>query len=613
MTDAEQTEFQIRKAALRAILAELRQDERLPDDLVCVPRPHLAAVIATAEEAIEAPTVRAGSAEPWVEASARLLYAEALLNGFKAMMEQRRTGPFAEHLSCADAVVANGYHVAIGRAVALGTLPPGAAAARLHPLCRFDDGVDPTPHTGQVAHRAVHHDTLPEAAADVIRAFRWATLQAGDWEVDDYLLGLKERDRSIARLDAALGRHREWPFPVLALPPHYLVQPVFLCTLLHDIGRRIDHELGISGRVGARIVSLAREAVRDEQWVRSAPTFIADLFGLALGGPGFIYALAHAAAATPAKEPDPLYPAMPLRVALLLAALRPMGILLSPRERVRLGDRIRDALGEHERPYVRRAHRIMRWLLGLPVGETRLVELLRLQGCDLAWARLPGDLLMGSIRRGSALPFRAGDAFLAQAHTLERADWQRSPDWYAHDRQRVPILAPTFRAHPDGVLKVPPVELMVAHDEMDFVGATNGRLAATLEEAARRREEPWKRVTIYFLDDRHLEWLGTPERPTWVLIQEKDQALKDLRAVIAAHPDTAWELRRFDRPTLFASFWWRDGRLMRVHTSACVWGGDIQKAPSTDYRYVAGYPNPELEELEAGLGRLRDEVSGVLG
>ncbi|MFH1467214.1 MAG: hypothetical protein ABIO70_22710 [Pseudomonadota bacterium] len=70
-------------------------------------------------------------------------------------------------------------------------------------------------------------------------------------------------------------------------------------------------------------------------------------------------------------------------------------------------------------------------------------------------------------------------------------------------------------------------------------------------------------------------------------------------------PETAWELREFWRPTLVASYWWRGGELKRVHISGCVWGRDLRSAPAPDYRYLPGYPNPELDELRVGLLELR--------
>ncbi|MBM4046172.1 MAG: hypothetical protein FJ279_13760 [Planctomycetes bacterium] len=154
-------------------------------------------------------------------------------------------------------------------------------------------------------------------------------------------------------------------------------------------------------------------------------------------------------------------------------------------------------------------------------------------------------------------------------------------------------------------LKKPPVELLLKHVKMAFVGATNDQLAGMCAEALRDNpSKTWESVTVFLLADEQLRWIATSDRPHKLLLDLKVTAVKDLKDVLTRHARHC-EFLEYDRPFYFASYWDWDKPGGRIHVSPYIWGADVRVCPALDYTWVTRDPTPQYRAYLDGLHHLR--------
>ncbi|MFH1463872.1 MAG: hypothetical protein ABIO70_05770 [Pseudomonadota bacterium] len=599
MHPTEQAELYGRLVALRALACDLRQGADLPPDLINVPPEHHGAVIDAVVRSLARAQLRLEDSS-WSEVSAHLLYAEALLNVFKVMLAQRRAAPWSERLAYADRITGDAYTRVADQARVLRLPAPKHNPEWLPPLCRLQHRHAPAAQPTDTLQVSVSHDDPLRASLRVLGALsaaRWSGLE------DEVTLGMVVARTALAE---QLVQARPWPFPVILLPLHQLEQPGRLVTLLHEVGVVLAHDLGLLDRLAHVLASDTRRLRQWERWSAWSEAILGDLLGLVLGGPAVAHAMAGLLIPRRHARPGTDAPGAATRIALLLAAARWLHLPLHGEGW--LEEQVTAAAQRGEQRYIAEVDGLIRRLVAVPVGDGRLEQLLAQTAAPAAWGHLPGRVHI-EVEEGRLSAEEAGATFDSWARALPRAPWQKEPAWYAHERGPALRLAPTHLALPGQLVKIPPVHLMVEHDEIDLVGITHWQLAAKLAEARERRGRCWKRIAVYFLADVSLHEVAVPGRGPNELALEKAHVLEELRELLGGGVAETVELREYRHPTLFASFWRTDGVLQRAHTSACVWGRDILQAPSIDYRRLPWGDNPELDELEAGLQVLRDELS----
>ena len=154
-------------------------------------------------------------------------------------------------------------------------------------------------------------------------------------------------------------------------------------------------------------------------------------------------------------------------------------------------------------------------------------------------------------------------------------------------------------------LKKPPVELLLKHNNIAFVGATNDQLAAMVQEALQGNPtKVWENVVVLFLTDDRLGWLATGTRTHDVLKADKAKAILDLKDKLAKRTKQL-EFFEYDRPLYFASYWDWDKPGGRIHVSPYIWGADIRVCPALDYSWITSHPTPEYQAYVEGLRCLR--------
>lgn len=415
------------------------------------------------------------------------------------------------------------------------------------------------------------------------------------------LVWRRERDLPLVR-----GAHpqdgltlHQLPFPVVLFPPDWLDQPERLAVVLHEVGHALDGELKISP---AWADALAPDDPRTWLWPSWLPEITADLVMVALGGPGAVTVLDDMlgqelgyAGLTPIDTPHPpgvLRAILAHEVSTVLYGWAPA---LS---RAREAEVRQLARGEE-----RAARDLINLLLG-PTSPPAPSRMLR----TLSTAAPPWC-------RAATAPSRA-----SIIETLDRLSsgvlpQQVDADVTAFVQKWRPSITATFGVDPQTLYKTPPLALAVRHDRLAFVGETNHNLLRMLQEAHKLRERRWTQIEVFFLNRTAIRGMATPERPFADRWKERQAAVTALREAL----DTlaiAWSLHEHDHATLFASFWgpadpaapdlkcpW-----LHIHTSARVWGRDIRRSPSVDWHWSPDMPNPQMEELAAGLEALRSDA-----
>ena len=370
-------------------------------------------------------------------------------------------------------------------------------------------------------------------------------------------------------------------FSVICLPATLIGSPGSLPLLSHEVGHALDNACDIS----KAILRNLRAAAPDDDpalpyWQAWMREMVADLFGILISGEAFAVAFADYVRWMPLADnltTGSTYPGITLRLELIWTMVQSLGRPNSWERHQNFEGHLfqgRDRKNQDEK-FVN---------LRTDFGERVLPEMLKIVGfadkerqeewCEeqvRCWQRaacLAGDSVdaESSIRKreefrllpsvitllemNEATPDR--EKIWQQFSTLHEAAsqdeapaWVSDPSNWRFTAETLPTLRPTFRS-PDGI-KVPPAPLLVHHERIAFVGATNGQLLEMLKEAFENRDRtPWQRLELFFAGD---DLLQTLERNGDVdMREERDQAERELIAYFCTDPSPAddWAIYSFD-------------------------------------------------------------------
>ncbi|MFH1463874.1 MAG: hypothetical protein ABIO70_05780 [Pseudomonadota bacterium] len=591
MYDIEMVEIESRQKALSRMAEDFERCLSYPRDLQGVPTPHLEEVFKRVKADLDEARQAKMQPNPWAAARAPLTEAEALMGFFRDMMEQRRTGPWAEQLLYADLILQQSFELLRARARRAGLIhEKDPVFHHLPPLTCLDVSRTPTAFPS----RSRILPAGPDAPSG----------GGGGSQEPEGGRGLREPRESPRR---GILQLTELPFSLVQLPHRYLEQPNLLATLAHEAFHVVDTGGILTSWITSHVVVPHQLGSATANWSEWRREILADLFGLALGGAAYAHVLAHICVPLHHSKVRDTHPGIAVRLKAIEVAAGALEI------DIRDLDVLQHVCSHYQRgadpDFMQNIAGEVAALLATPLPTGTLQEILVPPTREeSSWSRLPGDVHLTHWNARSPVEDIA-EIFLETARRQLSGDDKLLLDWLRFDRERVPSLAPTRLISAGSLKKVPLPAMLAAYDAMDFVAATNGQLYANMVAGFARRGRKWDRIHLYFLTDEALRMMVTRERTHAKLKAEKRTAMEQLENGLRTSGWTdSWEIREYDSPTLFASFWWIGDQLDRVHTSGRVWGRDVQFSPGTDYRWLPGAKNMEIDELHRGLeGGLRVE------
>lgn len=372
------------------------------------------------------------------------------------------------------------------------------------------------------------------------------------------------------------------PLPVVLCPGNLLEEPWAWATLFHEVGHHLDAALGDTP---ALLEALrAEEKKRREDlgsWsgARWPGEVIADLYAGLLGGPGAVETLKASLSDKPYSSS---HPSDADRVAVLEAAFAG----------------VRDGVRP---PGDRPVEIVARALVDRFAGwKERVQEDCAAPEDPRGSARLVPGMLHRRHGTGTG-----PEETRAVCRSAFESDELRRPDWVLTEAHLATLagamrnLVETRVQPGEDALKVPPIELLVRHDRVSFVGATHGQLLAKLREAMRSRERPYQHVEIFALADEPLRELILDGKTGDALIEERDVSLRALREHLTRE-DVPHHIYLYTQPYVFASFWDVEDNKARpegappahIHVSNALWGMDLRRAVGQDLEAPAGQRLP---------------------
>jgi hypothetical protein len=204
--------------------------------------------------------------------------------------------------------------------------------------------------------------------------------------------------------------------------------------------------------------------------------------------------------------------------------------------------------------------------------------------------------------------------WLAQVATAAWPGWDTIPDLaLALDRLDATAVAlgspaSSVRAR---AWKAPPVDRLVQHQSVAFVGASNDQLPAALAVAFVAREHrQWEQIDVWSLTDAPLSSMKSAGRIGSRLLAARDSAeaqLQELLKVVAR----AWSIRRYDGLLVggqahFASLWDWTASGGYVHASART-AGDVRTSPAEDLVWAGAERPARFREI---VGAYEDLIRG---
>jgi hypothetical protein len=401
-------------------------------------------------------------------------------------------------------------------------------------------------------------------------------------------------------------------FPVITLPGDLSHLPEYYALLSHEVGHAVDAALGLTTRILGRLA----DSPHKEYWNAWMREIVADAVGVALSGEAYVLAwwrfVRPMSPKTDLTYSDP-YPPFSLRLAFLRLMLESRDALKpsvpdslgtdTPLQHKLYGE-LREGFAQSVRPLLNEV--IFSVVQSSPADEifTRDSALEIRNKKQISWLKrefrlLPSVLTQAitgepAFQSWKALPALLKDFRRHNKNTLPQ--WQSNPtSHWEFTKEFLPTLRPTILG-PDGVTKTPPKVLLLTHDNIAFLGATQKWLLGALEEADPLRDGPWERMDIYFATDSLLESVeaydGGFRRSTASLRSERDQALAGLKDFFRKRPACCREVHflSFNGPPVFAAYWDWDKPGGRIHISSQLAGIDISKCPSVDYIWLQDTP-----------------------
>lgn len=411
-------------------------------------------------------------------------------------------------------------------------------------------------------------------------------------------------------------------FPVITLPADLSRLPEYYALLSHEVGHAVDAAFGFT----RTILENLEDSPLWLYWKAWMREIVADAIGVTLSGEAFALAwwrfVRPMSPKTDLTYSDP-YPPIALRLSFLRKMLARRGKLTAlPKAfpgatSINHTDyrKLDDEFGTRVLPLL---DKVIFSVVPFPPGHERFTRqsarhAVKQKG--ISWLqkefRLVPSVLTQAITRGPG--FKTWDALMNWVKDFRTENQPRLPLWqtdphseWSFTREFLPTLSPTILG-PDGVTKVPPGVLLITHDRIAFLGATQKWLLAALEETVRLRDKPWEQMDIYFATDSLLESVEAYEdgfrRSTSSLREERDKALADLKAFFRRRPFCCGKVHflSFDGPPVFASYWDWDKQGGRIHISPQLPGIDISKCPAIDHIWLQDVPTFTYDQYRQSL------------
>lgn len=384
------------------------------------------------------------------------------------------------------------------------------------------------------------------------------------------------------------------PLPVVLCPGNILEEPWAWATLFHELGHHLDDARDDTGKL-LEVLDAEEERVGLGSWSNRTwvGEVVADLYAGLLGGPGAVDTLK---ASLTTKSYSASHPSDVDRVQVLDAAWTG----------------IRDGLpppGDKPTEIVARAlvERFWPW-------RDRLRSDCAQPEDSLDSARLLPGMLYRRYREGMApevLRKACGEAFTSGR--IASPKWVLTPAHLDTLARAMRNLVETRVQPGTEMLKVPPVELLLRHDRISFVGATHGQLATKLRDAMKLRKRPYKSIELFALADAPLRELLLGGKTGEELIQERDSSLRELREYLT-QANVPHRIYIYSQPYVFASFWDAppeqhppaDAPPAHIHVSSALWGMDLRHTVGEDLESPAGEPlPPAMQRRVEALNHLR--------
>lgn len=163
--------------------------------------------------------------------------------------------------------------------------------------------------------------------------------------------------------------------------------------------------------------------------------------------------------------------------------------------------------------------------------------------------------------------------------------------------------------------KSPPVDRLVAHDSVVFLGASNDQLAAALVVAfVHRAHDRWARLEVWSLEDEPLREMESDGRTGDALVAARDDAEARL-AKLLPQIANAYEVHRYPGIVLggertFASLWDWTAPGGFVHGSGWRPGDDVRTTSATNEAWDGAGPPDGYAEVVAAYEALRSGGQG---
>ncbi len=429
-------------------------------------------------------------------------------------------------------------------------------------------------------------------------------------------------------------------FPVVCLPSTMARLPELYPLLSHEVGHAVDYSLEYSKKGLTQAITSELPGESKNIWSAWMREIVADTVGLILSGQGFAYALYNFVRFLNISETisdTSRYPGVSLRIAMLQAGLQqlsgePPSVDLKLKPLDKPAQLLLDQFRSDIWPIVYRhcsepLEKVIDWNVEHNNCNDLAAALLTSANgkLNLKWPaklsfRLAPSVLAIAQQQATPAQLQSMDTLSvfrlmhAEISDEARPKWVRTSSSWKFPIEVLNSLRPTFVAA-DGCTKIPPTELMLRHECITFVGATNDKLVAQLREAkatqkeATGKEKSWQRLEIFFAS---AELLKSVERdPKVDLIAESRTVKADLLKILAEGIAVHWSIHEFDAPALFGAYWDADQPGGRIHVSSQLLGTDIKKCPASDYIWCDEVPPIHYEAYRKHLLKLRKNARTI--
>ena len=415
--------------------------------------------------------------------------------------------------------------------------------------------------------------------------------------------------------------------PVICLPSDIARSPEFYPLLSHEVGHSLDTALGISSKVIASFTPTTTGKKYWREWMRE---IVADYYGVFLSGSAFGISFANYIKRYNLPDDidrDSKYPPISLRLHIIAETIKSLytevtdldpilnfitqevDLKLKPEEFEELLDAyIKDILPLLQKTIIPNPPTTdsLQDQEDLTIHTSKSTH--EKQIPDLSFIRLP-SVLTHSLQSSPEIAQTSHEIF-RKWHSWMREN--KPPDWANIDsnwqfKEHLTTLRPTFTLA-GGKKKRPPVSLLTAHDNIDFLGATNKSLTKFLQKAAQLRTEgekfkPWSTISIYFASDLLLEQVIYDNSNLAEKKATRNEAIDTLKKLFADNPEwcPSVTMYLFDGPAIFGSYWDADEPGGRIHISPQLLGKDIGICPSQDHVWTTNPPSYEYESYREHL------------